>query len=101
MRTGFRSSTRRSPISRRRLAALTALVLLGSTQAALANLTLPNPGSAGIRYAVESVNPAGGDIYDPNTHQLVNIGGFAQGAGYGSLVAPVIVSEPGGGIGNP
>jgi len=82
---------------------MTTIVLLASTQAAFAGFAGPTAGSvAGITYAVENVNAAGGPVYDPVTGELVNIGGLPGGAGYGSLGAPVApVSTFGGGVAAP
>ncbi len=63
MTTSNIRSAERSRSSWMRLAALTTLVLLGSTRATFAGFISPNAGSvAGITYAVDNVNAAGGPI---------------------------------------
>jgi hypothetical protein len=103
MMTRMNPSARRSRLAPTRCIALAAAVLLASTQATFAVFIGPNVGStAGITYAVENVNAAGGAVYDPVSGQLVNIGGLPGGAGYGSLGAPVTpVSAFGGGVAAP
>jgi hypothetical protein len=103
MTTRANPSPRRSRLSLGRIAVMTALVPLAASQGAFAGFIGPQAGSvAGITYAVENVNPAGGAVYDPVTGQLVNIGGLPGGAGYGSLGAPVTpVSTFGGGVAAP
>ena len=96
-------STGQSRFLLKRLGAVTTILLLASTPSTFAGFIGPNAGSvAGITYAVENVNPAGGAVYNAATGQLVNIGGLTGGAGYGSLGAPVTpVSTFGGGVAAP